>query len=46
MTFVTGLSTWPTPAAKMLSGAAADAAFGRQAATCARQGGNGNGETG
>ena len=38
-------SNRPIPAAKMLSGAA-DAAYGRQAATCARQGGNGHGETG
>ena len=38
-------SNRPTPAA-VLQGAAADAASGRQAATCARQGGNGNGETG
>jgi hypothetical protein len=44
MTFVPGLSSWLMPAAVLQ--AAADAAFGRQAGTCARQGGNGHGETG
>jgi hypothetical protein len=46
MMFAPEQSNRPTPAAKKLSGAAADAAFGRQAATCARQGGNGRGLTG
>jgi hypothetical protein len=46
MKFAPGQSNRPTPAAEMLPGAAADAAFGRQAASFARQGGNGHGETG
>lgn len=46
MMFAPEQSSRPTPAAAMLQGAAANAAFGRQAATCARQGGNGHGETG
>ena len=46
MMFAPEQSNRPTPAAQMLQGAAANAANGRQAAVCAPQGGNGNGETG
>ena len=44
--FAPDQSSRPTPAAQMLQGNARIAAFARQAAICARQGGNGHGETG